>query len=88
MKSGSDKAIAKQLNVDNDLRDMCGSLKLDALNIHDLRLLTAMYNHVFCKWSDPQGSIAVFDKDGKQVIRYGYAAPPSPQSPVPRKDEA
>ena len=72
-KRGAEKLIAKELKVDCDLRDMVGSLKLDAHGPADLKLLTAMYGNVFGYVDKQQaGSIAVFDGDGKEVMRYFY----------------
>jgi hypothetical protein len=74
-KRGADKKIATVLKVGCDLRDMTGSLHLDAMNAADVAILTAMYKHVFSQYGETKGAIAVFDKAGKELIRYQFAEP-------------
>ena len=56
-----------------DLRDCVGHLALDATNVADQKLLTAMYANCFGYLDkNSAGSIKVFDKDGKEVMHYFY----------------
>jgi hypothetical protein len=60
------------------LSEFVGTLEMAGMNGADFALLHAMYKHVFCFSDDAQGQIAVFDNDGKEVMRYGRKVDKAP----------
>jgi hypothetical protein len=81
MKRGSLKKIAAKLGVEADLRDMVGSLRLDAQQPGDYALLHAIHQNLFSFGS--AGKIIVLDKDGKMVMEYWREREKEPAEDAP-----
>jgi hypothetical protein len=54
------------------LSEFVGTLELAGISGADFALLHAMYKHVFCFGEKARGAIAVFNQEGKEVMRYTY----------------